>query len=123
MTCFVNGLPMTEAVWRVNAATVAGAGQQISINWLAPSNVILQQVTATWGAQPTTSQNLTMTKDAFAGSAYDTVLIAWDPAASSATDLVCNQPFWFVKGDRVLVTFVNTDNLEIGVELILRQVM
>ena len=65
-----------------------------SITVARPAQLI--SVTVKFSAAPTTSQNLTVTKDAIEGAAYDVVLLSTDPSASSATSLVYqpDEPLW-----------------------------
>lgn len=113
-----NGAPPIEAFFRFNNS----ASGAISINELATDEWIMEQITAHWASVPGTAQDLTLTKDSVAGAAYDTVLLEFDPATEGEQDLVCNQPFRFAKGDRVVIAYTGTDGIPCGVEIMLRQV-
>ena len=58
---------------------------------------------------PTTSENVTLTLDSSLGAAYDTVLRVVDPSATSSTDIVFEDLELFANGDKLLVTYTNTD--------------
>jgi hypothetical protein len=107
-----------------NDECIAAGGDSIAINELAPCELEMEQLTCHWGAVPTTSEDLVVTKDAIAGPRYDTVLRRVDPSSGSEnlTDLVCLTPFRWRKGDRILVSYPNTDNQDVGFEIILKQV-
>lgn len=71
----------------------------------------LVSVTLNLDAAPTTSENFTITLDAVAGSAYDTLLYSLDLSAGSTTDVLWfpDQPLWLQTGDAIDVVFTNTD--------------
>ena len=76
----------------------------------------LMSVTVKFSAAPTTSENLTITKDARAGAAYDAVLLTTDPSATSATSILY-QPdadLWLEPGDAIATAYTNTDTRTYG---------
>lgn len=121
--CLFDGHPIQAQFVRQNATSVSSAAP-INLQWTAPFECVMEQLTAHWSAVPTTSQNIVLTKDATAGAVYDTVLRSIDPstAGENTTDIVCIIPFRFTKGDIVKVTYANTDNRTVGVEIMLRQI-
>ena len=66
--------------------------------------------------------DLTVTPDALAGAAYDTVLLKQD--MTSVTDLVYipAQPMQFVRGDKLAVAWPNSGSKTYGVEVYVRKV-
>lgn len=66
-------------------------------------------VALTFDAAPTTSENITLTIDSSLGAAYDTVLRVVDPSVTSSTDIVIENLPLFADGDKLLVTYTNTD--------------
>lgn len=71
----------------------------------------LISVTCNVSAAPTTSENFTVTLDAHAGTAYDTLLYSVNPSTLSTTDIVWlpDQDLILEGGDEVDVAFANTD--------------
>lgn len=74
-------------------------------------------VTLNLDAAPTTSENLTITLNAVAGSAYDTLLYSLNLSTGSTTDVVWmpDQPLWIQPGDAIDVAYANTDGNTYGV--------
>jgi hypothetical protein len=62
-------------------------------------------------AAPTTSEDLTVTRDADAGATYDVTLLTTDPSETSATNIswTPDEPFVLMPGDAVAVAYTNTD--------------
>jgi hypothetical protein len=77
----------------------------------------LLSVSVKFSAAPTTSENLTITKNANTGAAYDAVLLTTDPSSGSVTSLVYqpDQPLWLEPGDSIDVAYTNTDTRTVGV--------
>jgi hypothetical protein len=73
------------------------------------AGVTVLAVEVHFSAAPTTSENLTLTLNATAGAAYDTVLRSVDPSASSATDVLWEGPFYLTNSDSLDVAYTNTD--------------
>ena len=118
MSIRAQGIPPVETFFRFND-TNTGA---IAIDEIANSEWIMEQITAHWASVPTTSESLTLVKDSVEGASYDTTLISFDPTVDGVQNLVCNNPFRFAKGDRVVVAYPGTDSIACGVEIMLRQV-
>jgi hypothetical protein len=71
-------------------------------------------------AAPTTSENLTITLDSAAGSAYDVVVYKIDLSAASTTDvLYTDAKLPLMVGDAIRTTYTNTDARTIGITLIM----
>jgi hypothetical protein len=85
---------------------------------------LLHSVTCHFSAAPTTSENLTVTLNAVAGAAYDTVLCKVNPAAGSLTDIVYlpDVPLLCQAGDVVDVAFANTNTKTYGVRIVTEDV-
>lgn len=122
--CSYDGRPNFPRLFFLNDSCTIGLTETIAINFLAPCELIMEQITAHWGLIPVTSEDITLWKDSGVGVLYDTVLRAMDPSAAgeNTTDWACVIPFRFRKGDRVRVDFANTDDKDVGVEVILKQV-
>ena len=99
---------------KVENATGAAA---IAASFAAARPAQLISVTVKYSAAPTTSESLTVTKNANEGAAYDVVLLSTDPASSAATSIVYqpDQPLWLEPGDSIDVAYTNTDTRTYGV--------
>jgi hypothetical protein len=72
----------------------------------------LTHVQFTADADPTTSENMTITLDSHLGSAYDFLLHSVDLSADSDPDNYIwqpSQPMWVHCDDRIVIAFANTD--------------
>jgi len=79
----------------------------------------LISVTLHMSAAPTTSENFTVTLDANAGAAYDTLLYSLDLSVSSVTNLLWqpDEPLLLEGGDAIDVAYANTDGRTYGVQI------
>ena len=85
---------------------------------------LLHSVTVHLSAAPTTSENLTITLNALAGAAYDTLLSKVNPAAGALTDIVYipDVPLLCQAGDVIDVAFANTNTKTYGVRIVTEDV-
>lgn len=122
--CSYAGRDSRLQIFRRTAETDNGSAESIALDFLCPCNCIMLQITAHWEAIPTTSEDISLWKDSVNGVKWDTVLRAVDPSAGeeNVQDWVCVIPFFFAKGDHVRVDYANTDDQDIGVEIVLQQV-
>lgn len=100
----------------------ATPGDSLGFNATVPSGAIyrVMSLTVHFSAAPTTSENLTITLDANAGTQYNTLIYSVDPSATSATDIVWYPDGWewmLEGGDAVDVTFANTDANTVAAQL------
>ncbi len=80
----------------------------------------VERITLKFDSAPTTSENITLTKDSIQGAAYDTLLLSFDPAADSATDVVIENVTGLRNGDKIVLAYTNTDGNSItGVATVL----
>ena len=101
-----------------HTATGAGAmAEQV----VAPVASRLLWVGLHLSAAPTTSENLTVTYDSAAGSAYDVLMQTRNLATEAITDLswVPEDPVYLLPGDAVAVAFTNTDTKTWGLSVVL----
>lgn len=102
-------------ILKVNAtgAAAIATSTAIAAEWK------LLAVTVHFSSAPTTSQNLTMTLNAVAGAAYDTILYSVDPSLSAATDVVYipDGEMKFFVGDELDIAFTNTDTRTYGLTI------
>lgn len=103
-------------------STTAGSAETIAINWQTTWEAQMMQLTAHWSAIPTTSEDFVLSLDAVVGSSYDTIQLAVDPATEGIQNLTCVTPFRWGFLDRLICTYPNTDDLTIGVQILLIQV-
>jgi hypothetical protein len=80
----------------------------------------IEHVTLHLSAAPTTSEDFTITLDANAGAAYDTLLQTTDLSSSSTTDLVWypDASLHLTGGDALDIEYLNTDGALYGLEVV-----
>jgi hypothetical protein len=91
----------------------------------APAVVFrLIRVTVHFGVAPVTSQDLTVTLNALAGAAYDTVLYRENPSVGALTDISFEpeDDQVFQNGDQIDVAYTNTDGRTYGAEIVVEAV-
>jgi hypothetical protein len=78
----------------------------------------LVSVTLNVSVAPTTSEDFTLTKRAFAGDVYDVPLYILDLSIIGVTAIVWqpDQPMYLVGGDELRATWLNTDDRLWGLE-------
>ena len=105
------------SVYKVNVTGAAAIAASLTV----PASATYQLVSVTMHADAaaTTSENLTITLNANAGAAYDTLLYSLDLSAASTVDLVWypDEPLLLEGGDAVDVAFTNTDTDTYGVQI------
>ena len=102
----------------VYEATVTSGA--IALSTVEARRFKLVKVTIAFNTKPTTAEDATLTLNAKAGSAYDTVIARTDPSTGTGTgDIV-----WtgedndiYENGDELDFAFPNTDNRTIGVRI------
>ena len=80
-----------------------------------------KRIALLFDAAPTTDEDITVTLDAAAGAAYDTVLLTVSPVGK--TSIVLEDIGGFDDADKLLVSYANTDlnaivgtaNIEVGI--------
>ena len=131
MPCFAGGIPITPVISIVpplhfpqTDVCVNGDGDSININWPTDLHIKMEQMVVHWEAIPTTSEPLILSKISGIDPRITTVLRRVDPSAAgeSLTDLVCVIPFYWRVGDTVSITYPNTDDQDVGVEIFLVEV-
>jgi len=124
MPCTINGSPSSSqraARWKLTDDSTSSA-DPISLNWLVPVECIIEQFSIHWNTAPVTSQSFELKRDAVDGAQYDCVFRKEDPSIEPFTDFVCNEPWRFSPGDRILFTYANTDNRTVGLTVWVVQV-
>ena len=96
--------------------TQADGGGAINFTRTAESFEEVVSVELHLSAAPTTSENLTITRDNSQGPEYDTRLYTLDMSSASTTDLLWtpDQPMYLWPGDAVDVAYANTDGRTYG---------
>jgi len=105
------------SVFKVNVTGAAAIAASVTVP--ASDTYQLISVTMHADAAATTSENFTVTLDANAGAAYDTLLYALDLSAASTVDLLWQPdvPLFLEGGDAVDVAFANSDTDTYGVQI------
>jgi hypothetical protein len=127
MTCKVNGKTIDPTATplrrvRLNAQCINGDSDNISIDYTVLWELQMEQMTAHWEAVPTTSEDIILQKKSVENTRYDTVLIRVDPAAQGLTDLACLCPYRWTVGDHIIITFPNSEDQNVGVEFMGKEV-
>lgn len=109
-----------------NAPVVTNATNSGAINttYNPSAAFYLENITVHLNAVPTTSENLVITLDANDGAAYDTTLFEEDLAAINEDNIVFspNTPILCESGDKIVVTYTNTDANTYGLRIVTRLV-
>ena len=113
---------MTVRIRRNFTKTNGTGTAAIATSFTAPSTPYhykLLSVSLKFSAAPTTSQNLTITLNANAGEAYDTLLYTVNPSVTSITSLLWQPDAELIleAGDAVDVAYTNTDTRTYGVQI------
>ena len=98
--------------------TVADTGAAAIATSITAERVAqLISVSVKFSAAPTTSENLTITKNAVEGAAYDVVLLSTDPSSGAATSIIHlpDEMLRLEPGDSIDVAYTNTDTRTYGV--------
>lgn len=97
-----------------NATSVSTGA--LSFNSSQASTNKLVSVTVRWSSAPTTNENLQVEYQPVEGGSYNTLLVNFDPAPTSATTLVFipDEEFLLSPSDIVNVSYTNTDSLAVG---------
>lgn len=132
MPCFANGFPIGPAGvplehFRFTDVANMGAFETILISWVATKHVRMEQMVAHWNTAPLASEPIVLSKLSVTNFRIDTILRSVDPSMTMSggenlTDLVCVIPFYWAIGDTVEITFANTNNQNVGVEIMLVEV-
>ena len=113
---------MSANVFKINstgAAAIAATGT-VPVGY----SYRLVSVSCNLSAAPTTSENYTITLNALAGAAYDTLLYSVDPSVGSTSDIVWkpDEELILEGGDAINVVYTNTDTRTYGVQITFKAV-
>jgi len=126
MPCFQNGVPVGSKLqhFHLYGLTTNGSAETISISWVATKHCVMEQMIAHWEAVPSTSEEIVLKKLSGVDSRIDTVFRAVDPSTSgeNLTDLACIIGYYWDPGDTVEITYANSDDQAVGVEIFLVEV-
>lgn len=125
MPCFQGGIPTSQlAHYREYDLTTNGSAQLINIAFVAPRHMVMEQMIAHWEAVPLVSEPITLSKISLIDPRLNTILRSVDPSAAGENliDLACIVPFYWEAGDTVRIDYLNTDDQDVGVEIMLVEV-
>ena len=110
------------SVFKVNVTSAVAIAASVTVP--AGDTYQLVSVTMHADAAASTSEDFTITLDAHAGAAYDTLLYSLDLSAASTVDLLWqpDEPLLLEGGDAIDVAFTNTDTDTYGVQITVRAV-
>lgn len=115
---------MAASVFKINQTVAMGPLALVASVPVGEAYRVMH-VTLNFSAAPTTSELLTVALDARAGADYDVLLYAFDPSATSATDVIWYPDGfeWILEGgDDCVVYFANSDHRTIGAQVTLKRV-
>jgi hypothetical protein len=101
-------------------STTTGA-EAIAASLAAKRVSRLISVSTKFSTAPTTSESITITLDANAGAAYDTLLYTLNPSTGATASFMWfpDQPLYLEPGDAIDIAFTNTDTRTYGVQITL----
>lgn len=113
---------MSASVFKINATGAAAIATSATVP--TGETYALISITVHFSAAPVASEALTVTLNANAGAAYDTVLYSLDPSSGSTTDIVYQPtyPLALEGGDSIDVAFANTNTNTYGLQITLEQI-
>ena len=108
---------MSASVYKINGTGAAAIATSMTVP--AGRTYQLLSVSLKYNTAPTTSESFTITLNANAGAAYDTLLYTIDPSLTSITSLIWQpeQPMYLEGGDAIDVAYTNTDTRTYGVQI------
>ena len=105
------------SLYKINVTGAAAIAASVTV----PASVTYRLISVTMHADAaaTTSEDFTVTLNANAGAAYDTLLYSLDLSAASTVDLLWQPdvPLLLEGGDAIDVAFANTDTDTYGVQI------
>jgi hypothetical protein len=128
MGCKVNGVELDPSSVTLNRVRLTdecinGAGDTIAIDYTVLWELQMEQMIVHLEAVPTTvTDEIILQKVSVDGVRFDTVLIRVNPNEKNLIDLACLCPYRWTVGDRVVITFPNTEDVDVGVEFMGKEV-
>jgi hypothetical protein len=89
--------------------TLSATTSAISWSVYEADDFSVKILTLNFDSAPTTSENITLSIDSANGSSYDTVIRIIDPSITSSVDITFEDLNLFSSGDKLLVSYTNTD--------------
>lgn len=131
--CNVNGRPVIQTVELAplnhysiadTTSTTGGVVEPIDIDQAFTEHVRMEQLIGHWSAIPTTLEYLELWKISGSNAKLNTLLRRFDPSVGgeNVQDFSCVIPFYWLPTDSVVISYPNTDDLNIGVEIMLVEV-
>ncbi len=128
MACKVNGetvdpsaLPLNRV--RLTAETINGNAETIAIDYTVLWELQMEQLTVHIEAIPANvTDEIILQKVSVDGTRFDTVLIRVNPNEENLIDMACLCPYRWTVGDHVVITFPNSDDQDVGVEFMGKEV-
>lgn len=103
------------------AKCTAGQAETIAISESMTYHATLLQIIGHFPGGPTPTDIFEVRKDSNQDPLLNCVIRRYDPGTEGVTDIICNEHFEFRYGDRVVVTFPNTLDGDVGVELVFKE--
>jgi hypothetical protein len=106
---------------RIQVRAYATVGQQetIALDYVVPFNATLIQVLCKYGAAPNAADTLAIGKESGVDPRLNIDNIrSFEVGANGWDEVICNEHFEYTKGDHLIITASNGDDLDIGVEAV-----
>jgi hypothetical protein len=104
----------------LDAKTDVGQAESIALTSQGmPFNAVILMWSWNASAVPLTAEDLVVSKDSIRGPAYDLEFFRQDPSVLAVQDIECTYPWQLRRGDKLVITYANTDDETIGVEVVI----
>lgn len=100
---------------------ISYASGPFTFSFTLPYNATLLQIIITWDTQAVTSEILAVEKDSGVDNRYDVTIQNYNPVTDGVTEYLCNPHVEFRKGDKLRVTYDNTDSNIVSIEACFRE--
>ena len=102
----------------VHAEAAEGEGESIAIDFTLPFNATLLQWYFRISGVPATDESFTVQKVSPLGNQYTIVLSSVNPYEDQIAMQIENDHWEFLRGDHLLIDYLNTDDIDVAVEAI-----
>lgn len=103
------------------ASATAGQTESIAFDQLIPYHGTLLQITVALGEIQANTDPFTVVKDSAQAPIYDVELFADDFSVKELTDIVIPCHYELKRGDRLVITYANAQDIDVGIEVIIEE--
>lgn len=105
----------------VQGEATLGSQETVDVQFPLPFNATFLQILIKLSSIPTTAGVVTLKKVSVSGPLLDVIIRTYDPVAGLFTDFICTDYYEFRKGDTMVITYANPDDLGVGIECVLKE--